>query len=197
MKRMPIAATALVLLACAPPPTMAEPNRYELDPAHTTVAFLIDHVGYAATLGIFGEVEGAFTYDVDTQALSDVEIRVASGSIDTFNDARDDHVRSADFLNVASHPAMVFTAEGGTPRSATEGTVEGELTLLGRTLPLALDVTLNKAEAYPFGHRRFTLGLSARASLDRSEYGMLYGVANGLVGDTVEIIIETEAMRVE
>ncbi len=188
------AIAALLLLAA---PAAAEPARYELDPAHTTVAFLVDHVGYAATLGLFAQVEGGFTYDVDTQDLSDVRVTVATDSVETLNDARDGHVRSGDFLDVEANPQMVFTAGGGTPADATTGQVAGELELLGRTGPLVLDVTLNKAEAYPFGHQRFTLGLTVRGSLNRSDWGMDYGVANGLVGDEITLIIETEAMRVE
>ena len=86
---------------------------------------------------------------------------------------------------------------GGTPTGETTGEVPGELTLLGETHPLVLDVTLNKAEVYPFGHERFTLGLSLSGSLQRSDWGMTYGVDNGLVGDEVTLILETEAMRVE
>lgn len=187
---------ALALLAASSVAT-AEPARYELDPAHTTIAFLVDHVGYAQTLGLFAETSGGFTYDMETQTLSDLRVTVATSSIETLNDARDEHVRSGDFLDVASHPEMVFTADGGTPTGDNTGVVEGELTLLGRTLPLALDVTLNKAEAYPFGHGRFTLGMTVRGSLMRSDWGMAYGVADGLVGDEVTLIIETEAMRIE
>ena len=175
----------------------AEPARYELDPEHTTIAFLVEHVGYARTLGLFAETSGSFVYDTDTQDLSDVRVTVGTSSVETLNDPRDEHVRSGDFLDVEAHPEMVFTATGGTPQSDTAGTVEGELTLLGQTVPLTLEVTLNKAEAYPFGHGRFTLGLTARGSLLRSDWGMDYGVENGLVGDEVTLIIETEAMRVE
>lgn len=189
--------TLIFALALAPVSALAEPARYELDPAHTTIAFLVDHVGYAATLGLFAQVEGGFTYDTETQELSDVTVTVATNSVETLNDARDEHVNSADFLASAAHPDMVFTATGGTPTDATSGTVAGDLTLRGETRPLTLDVTLNKAEAYPFGHRRFTLGLTVRGSLNRSDWGMDYGVANGLVGDEVTLIIETEAMRVE
>ncbi|MCB5200717.1 YceI family protein [Loktanella sp. TSTF-M6] len=187
-------ATLIGLLALADT-VSAEPARFELDPAHTTIAFLVDHVGYAATLGLFAEVSGGFTYDTETQELSDLEVTVRTQSVETLNDARDEHVRSGDFLAVADHPDMVFTADGGVPSDATSGTVTGDLTLLGQTHPLTLDVTLNKAEAYPFGHGRFTLGISARGSLQRSQWGMVYGVDNGLVGDTVTLIIETEAMR--
>lgn len=187
--------TTCVGLAALSMPAAAEPARYDLDPEHTTVAFLVDHVGYAATLGLFATVEGGFTYDTDTQELSDLRVTVRTDSVMTLNDARDEHVRSGDFLAVADHPEMVFTAEGGTPTDATTGTVTGDLTLLGQTHPLTLQVTLNKAETYPFGHGRFTLGLSARGELQRSEWGMVYGVDNGLVGDDVTLLIETEAMR--
>lgn len=173
----------------------AEPARYGLDPAHTVVSFMVDHVGYSQVLGIFGEVSGGFTWDDETRELSDVEITVETASVDTFDDARDEHVQKGDFLAVADHPAMTFTADGGTPTGETTGTVTGDLTLLGQTHPLTLDVTLNKAEVYPFGHQKFTLGLSASGSLMRSDWGMDYGVANGLVGDEVAITISTEAIR--
>lgn len=186
-----------LLLAALPGLALAEPARYELDPEHTTVAFLVDHVGYAATLGLFTQVAGGFTYDTETQALGDVRVTVGTASVETMNDARDAHVNAGDFLDTGAHPEMVFTATGGTPTDATTGQVAGELDLLGRTGPLVLDVTLNKAEAYPFGHGRFTLGLTVRGSLNRSDWGMDYGVGNGLVGDEVTLIIETEAMRVE
>lgn len=186
-----------ILLAAAPALAQAEPARYELDPAHTTIAFLVDHVGYAATLGLFATVEGGFTYDTETQELSDVQVTVSTDSIETLNDERDKHVRSGDFLAVEDNPEMVFTADAGTPDGDTNGQVAGTLTLLGQSQPLVLDVTLNKAGEYPFGHGRFTLGLSARGSLQRSDWGMDYGVENGLVGDMVTLLIETEAMRMD
>jgi polyisoprenoid-binding protein YceI len=187
-------AAALALTGTA---AVAAPERFEIDPEHTVVSFLVGHVGYASVLGVFTEMEGGFTYDRETRELSDVEITVGTASVDTFHEARDDHVRAADFLDVEAHPGMTFTAEGGEPTGEATGTVPGELTLLGRTRPLTLDVTLNKAEAYPFGHGRFTLGLSVRASLMRSDWGMTYAVDNGLVADEVELLIETEALLAE
>lgn len=176
---------------------LAEPQRYELDPEHTTIAFKVDHLGYADTLGVFLAFEGGFTYDMTTRELSDLTVSVQTASVESFNEARDNHVKNADFLDVANHPVMTFTASGGTPATETSGTVTGDLTLLGKTLPLTLDVTLNKAAPYPFGHGRFTLGISAKGVVKRSDYGMTYAVENGFVGDAVEVIIETEAMRVE
>jgi len=125
----------------------AEPAQYELDPTHTAVMFSVGHVGYADTLGVFGEVAGTFTYDMDTQTLSDVAVTIQSDSVNTFLEARDKHVRNKDFLDVSAHPQITFTASGGEAKSDTSGTVTGELTILGQTLPVTLAVTLNKAGA--------------------------------------------------
>ena len=185
-------AAALVLTATG---ALAAPKTYKLDPEHTIVAFLVDHIGFAKMLGRFNKVEGSFVYDEETQTLSDLKVIVHTASVDTDHKRRDDHIRNKDFLHVKKYPQMVFEADGGVPESKTQGKVEGTLTLLGQTKPLTLSVTLNKSDVYPFGHSRHTLGISARAAVNRSEYGMTYGVAAGMVGDVVDIIIETEAIR--
>lgn len=189
--------TTTALVAVIGTTVHAEMASYELDPTHTTVYFTIDHIGYAKTLGLFTTVTGTFDYDADTQELGAVEVSIDAASVQSFNEARDAHVRKADFLNVDAHPTITFTATGGTATSDTAGTVTGDLTILGQALPVTLDVTLNKAAPYPFGHKREVLGLSMSTSIKRSDFGMDYGVANGLVGDTVAIQIETEAMKVE
>lgn len=181
------------VLALSASTVVAAPQRYTLDPEHTTVAFLVEHVGYAKTLGHFQEVSGSFTYDDETQQVSDVSITAKTDSVQTNHKARDKHLRSKDFLNVKQHPQMTFTADGTQLQSDGSAELAGSLQLLAETRPLVLSVSLNKAEKYPFGHKRFTLGVSARGALQRSDYGMDYGVANALVGDTVELIIEIEA----
>lgn len=191
------AIVATVLMGGLALPASAEMARYELDPTHTAVYFTVDHIGYAKTLGIFTGVSGMFSYDMDTQELADVTVTIDAGSVNTFNEARDDHVRNADFLNVEAHPAITFVATGGTAASETQGTVTGDLTILGQTQPVTLNVTLNKAAPYPFGHQREVLGLSIDTSIARSDFGMMYAVENGLVGDVVDIRIETEAMKME
>lgn len=176
---------------------VAEEARFELDPSHTAVYFTVDHIGFARTLGIFGTVSGSFTYDMETQDLSDVQVTIDAASVNTFDGARDGHVKNKDFLDVSNHPEITFVATGGTPASDTAGSVTGDLTILGQVQPVTLDVTLNKAAEYPFGHKRLTLGLSIETSINRSDFGMMYAVENGLVGDTVDIKIETEAMKMD
>lgn len=185
--------TALIL--CLSSTFSVASEKFSLDASHTTIAFLIEHIGYARTLGQFSESSGTFGFDPQTRQISDVSIMVQTASVNSGNEARDKHVRNKDFLNVKKFPTMQFTAQSGSIDESGEGILNGELTLLDTTQPLALNIKLNKADNYPFGHKKFTLGISARAELKRSDYGMQYGVANGLVGDIVELIIETEAMQ--
>ena len=176
----------------------ADMATYELDPEHTTVYFTVDHVGYAKTLGLFTSVSGTFMYDDETSELGMVSVSIDAASVESFNEARDKHVRSDDFLDVDTHPTITFNASGGDAASASEGTtITGDLTILGKTQPVTLNVTLNKAAAYPFGHKREVLGLSMSTSIKRSEFGMTYAVGNGLVGDEVIINVETEAMKMK
>lgn len=186
-----------VVLSIAASTAYAEMARYELDPEHTTVYFTVDHIGYAKTLGVFTEISGAFDYDASSQELGAVSVAINADSVETFNRARDRHVKNSDFLHVSRHPQITFVANGGSATSATSGTVTGELTILGQTQPVTLDVTLNKSAPYPFGHQREVLGLSMTTSIQRSAFGMNYGVGIGLVGDEVLINIETEAMKME
>jgi len=176
----------------------ADVATYQLDPEHTAVYFTVDHVGYAKTLGIFTKLAGTFTYDDESHKLDDIDVSIDAASIASFNKARDKHVRSKDFLNVKAHPAITFTATGIDVADAANGTtVTGDLTILGKTQAITLNVTLNKAARYPFGHKRDVLGLSMNTDINRSEFGMTYAVDNGLVGDKVTIRIETEAMKIK
>jgi len=173
----------------------AAPEKYKIDPSHTVLALLVDHVGFSKVLGRFTEVEGSFTYDDETGELSDLIVEVKSKSFASDNKARDKHVRGKDFLSVKKHPSMSFTTSNSITITDGAGDIEGQFEMLGKTLPLTLQANLNKAAKYPFGHKKFTLGITARGAIERSQYGMDYGVKAGLVGDSVELIIETEAIR--
>lgn len=175
--------------------TLAENHCYTLDPAHTLVGFLVDHAGYAKTFGQFEEVEGSFCFDEQTLTLSDVRVVADAGSIETLNRARDGHLRSADFLNTDDYSKIEFAGSSSTQTGERTGSVKGNITILGQTRPLTLNVTWNKSGAYPFGDKHYAMGISATGSLNRSDFGMTYGVAESLVGDQVEIIIEFEAVR--
>jgi polyisoprenoid-binding protein YceI len=178
----------------------AEPQNYVIDPDHLSVGFLVTHVGYAKTLGLFRNARGKFTFDETTGKLSDLRVVVDTNSVFTNHDKRDEHLRGEDFLNTEQFPEMVFTAKDAKRTGEDTFQVVGDLTLLGETKPLSLDVTWNKSATYPFRPGVFTskpyvLGASAQGTVRRSDYGMTYAIADGLVGDDVELLIEFEARR--
>jgi polyisoprenoid-binding protein YceI len=126
-----------------------------------------------------------------------VRVVVETDSVDTHHEARDRHVKSRDFLDSGARPTMTFTAQSARRTGERTFVVVGELELLGTRRPLELTATWNKTAPYPVGARAEVMGVSLRGTLKRSEFGMTYGVADGLVGDEVEIIVELEARRID
>ena len=173
-------------------PVQAVTERHVIDPEHLTVGFLVDHMGFAKVSGRFREAEGDFDFDETTGEIRNIRVVVKSASVDTTLETRDRHLRSADFLNVEEYPEMVFESRGAklVDRKAT---IEGNLSLIGSTRRIRLDVTWNKSGTSPLPGNPYVTGLSVRGSFRRSEFGMTYGVADAIVGDEVELIIELEA----
>lgn len=174
---------------------LAEPREFKIDPDHFSIGFLVDHVGYAKQLGKFLEGEGHFVYDEQANELISGAVTIAADSIFTNHRRRDRHLRSNDFLHARRHDKIRFEATEYRPDDAGGGTLEGKLSLLGQTHPVQLQVTINKTGEYPFGHEAYTIGVSARTTIRRSQWGMDYGIADGLVGDEVELMFELEALR--
>lgn len=184
----------ILCLATFATPSKAEPARYELDPNHITVAFLVDHLGYAKVLGMFRTARGSYTFDEATATLGNVRIEVDTQSVFSNYNRRDQHLTSAEFLNSARFPHMVFTATEARRTGDRTFDIPGQLELLGKSQPLTLNATWNKSGPSPID-RVYTMGVSARGSFKRSSYGMTYGVSNGWVGDEIPLIIEFEAQR--
>lgn len=176
-------------------PAAADPASYEIDPEHTVVAFLVEHIGFARVLGSFTDVEGSFTFDETAGTLRDVQVSVNTASVVSHHDERDEHLRSDDFLDADSYPVMTFAANDARRISDREFEIAGELSLIGVTRPLTLTATWNKSGDYPIGRNAYAIGVSARGVLERADFGMDYAVDNGWVGNEVEIIIEFEAQR--
>lgn len=176
-------------------PLAAAPATYRIDPEHFSIAFFIQHLGYERLIGQFTQASGEFVYDEQSKKLSSGHVEVRAASITTHLERRDAHLRSGDFLDTDKHPLIRFVANDYRPGRDTDGILRGDLTMLGQTHPVELVVRLNKAAPYPFGHRKHTLGISASTTLQRSQWGMTYGVADGMVGDKVELLFEFEALR--
>ena len=187
-------AVALFCVQAWTAPARAEPAHFELDPNHITVAFMVDHLGYAKVLGMFRAARGSYDFDEATGALAKLRIEVDTQSVFSNYAKRDQHLKSADFLNTAQFPRMVFTADSARRTGERTFEIAGQLELVGKMQPLTLTATWNKSEPSPID-KVYTMGVSARGSFKRSSHGMNYGVANEWVGDEVPLIIEFEAQR--
>jgi len=190
----PINALILSLALLLASPALAEPRKFTIDRDHFSVVFLVDHIGYARQIGQFLEARGEFSYDEEQQRLASGEVVISAGSVFTNHARRDRHLKNDDFLDADRYPEIRFEVTGHAVDSEGHHRVDGALTLLGQTRAVSLDATLNKAADYPFGHESYTLGLSARTTIRRSEWGMDYAVDSGLVGDEIELWFEFEAI---
>ena len=184
-------------LSCTSSVTLADDETYTLDETHLSIGFLVDHAGYARTLGMFTKASGSFKYDENKSLVSDIEIIIDTSSVFTNHDKRDSHLRSPDFLNVDQYPEMTFKGSINDLK-LNPGKIAGNLTLLGITRPLILNATINKIDTYPFRvglSKPMVIGVSATASFKRSDFGMNYAVKKKLVGDEIDLIIEFEARQ--
>jgi polyisoprenoid-binding protein YceI len=196
MNRLLARAFALGLTLAAHGAALAQPDRYQIDPEHFSVGFLVDHLGYAKVLGMFRESSGSYAFDEKTGALSDVRLVIDARSVYTGHRRRDQHLASPDFLNAGEFREIVFKATTAKRTGERTFVVEGQLELLGKAQPVSFDVTWNKSGKYELpGASAYVMGVSARGSFKRSAFGMSYGLANGWVGDSVELIVEFEAKR--
>ena len=192
---MRLAAIVIVAVAVASvQPADAAPARYRLDPKHLSIGFLVRHIGYADVLGQFLKAEGSFLFDEEARTVSEISITIDAASVFSNHQARDEHVRKADFLDVPKFPTITFVGKDALSTGQNTGKVTGDLTIRGVTRPVTLDVALNKTGLYPYVDN-YVAGVSARTTIRRSEFGMTYAVDNGWVGDEVEVIIELEAIR--
>lgn len=171
---------------------------YEVDPVHSSVHFMIRHAGVANFYGRFNEFSGTLVFDPENPDSSSLEFTVATGSVDTGNDGRDEHLRSGDFFNARQFGDATFTSTSFTP-GAEEGlwTVEGDLSLHGETRPVT--ATLNWMGT---GEMRGTTiaGFEAQFEFKRSDFGMTTYLADdggddGPLGNTVQMLVSVEAKR--
>jgi polyisoprenoid-binding protein YceI len=173
----------------------AEPATYTIDDEHFSMSFEVMHIGYAPVMGMFREVEGQFKYDEEDQTLSSGSLVFRSKSVFTNHEKRDEHLRGKDFLNSSKFRDITFSITGFEATGENTGVVTGDLTLLGKTQPVEVNVTLNKSAEYPIGHEEYTMGFTAETTIKRSDWGMTYGLDESLVGDEVNIRFGFEAIR--
>jgi polyisoprenoid-binding protein YceI len=141
---------------------------WDIDASHSTVGFVVRHMMVSKVRGFFRDFSGEIvTAEDPTQ--STVTATIDLGSIDTRQEQRDAHIRSADFFDVDNHPAMTFRSTGVRADGA-DWIVDGELTLKGNTKPVSLALELNGFGPDAYGGTR--AGFSARTEISRSAFGV-------------------------
>ena len=194
MTRITLGALALALpLAAA-----AAPESYTLDPYHTYPHFAVDHFGVSLMWGRFDKSSGKFTIDRAAKKGT-LDLTVETASLSTGDNdkgarprSRDEHLRSADFFNVAEFPRMTFKASDVKFSGDNPSEVAGELTLLGVTRPLTLKVERWTCRDNPFSKKPMCGG-NASGSLKRTDFGMKYAVP--AVGDEIRLYVEFEGYK--
>ena len=185
-----------ILLILLPLTVWSSEEEYIIDKSHFSIGFLVEHVGYARTLGMFRDIDGSYIHDVKNKKINDINIIINTDSVFTNDEKRDEHLKSPDFLHVDKYPEMVFKATD-IKINNNETIINGNLTLLGITKPLVLTGKINKIGKYPFGGiiKPYVMGISAKGTIKRSDHAMMYAIKDNLVGDEIELIIEFEARR--
>ena len=183
-------------MAAAPVPPSSTGTTWKLDPSHSTVEFSAKHMMFTTVKGRIADVEGTVTVNGTTPDSATVHATMKAASIDTRTEQRDQHLRSADFLDAENFPDVTFTStkiEG--PREKFRMT--GDLTIRGKTLPITLDVTYEGTGKDPWGNER--MGFSANGKIDRREFGLVWNQAleagGVLVSNDVKIQIDAQVIR--
>ncbi|MBI1927216.1 YceI family protein [Candidatus Poribacteria bacterium] len=167
----------------------ATANIYEVDPSHSTVLFRAKHLGASHFYGRFNELSGAFTIDENDPAKSKVEIEVRAESVDTFNERRDQHLKSPDFFNAKQFPVITFKSKAVNKLEADTYEVTGDFFLHGVTKTLTVKVKQTGVGKNRRGNQ--LIGFETTFTIKRSEFGMNY-MLDG-VSDEVSLIISLEA----
>jgi polyisoprenoid-binding protein YceI len=176
---------ALAVVWHAPATAVAAAN-WKIDPARTEIAFAVDSVGYPRTEGHFRRFEGRISVDFDRPERSSVAFHVQSGSIDVGSASFSDYLRSAAFLDADRYPSIDFVSTSVQRVSDHMVRVSGDLTLLGVTKPLRVDVAVTRDA----GDRQ-RLDFQAETRIDRLEFGMNSGFP--LVSREVQLVISSAA----
>src|SRR3954462_1201493 len=167
---------------------------WDIDPSHSTVGFSVRHMMVSKVRGYFREFSGEIvTAEDPTQ--SSVTATVNMDSIDTRQEQRDAHIRSADFFDVGNHTEMTFRSTG-VHTDGPDWTVEGDLTIKGITKPVTLELELNGFGPDAYGGTR--AGFSAKTEISRKAYGvdidMPMDGGGVVVGDKIAVELEIEAV---
>ena len=182
---------AVPALLAASTAVYAAPSDYRFYMAHTQIFFSVSHLNYSHPMGRMHVKGGYFSFDPDDWSSAKVDVTIDIASLDMGDEAWSNKMRSA-FFDVTTYPTAHYVSTKVEKTGEHTGVVHGNLTLLGKTHPVDLQLTFNRAAADGYS-MRFIAGFAATAAFKRSTFGMTRALPDN--GDDVSIHIEAEGIR--
>ncbi|MYR47063.1 YceI family protein [Streptomyces sp. SID5910] len=183
--------------AAVNPDLAALTGDYAIDPSHTTIGFVARHAMVTNVKGKFLDFTGTLHLDGTAPAESTASLDVTMDSIDTGSADRDGHLKSADFFKTDEFPKMTFRSTKAEALGGDDYRVTGDLTILGTTKPITIDLEFNGAAKDPFGNER--VGFEGKAEILRSEWGLTWNAAletgGVLVSDKIKLNFDISAIK--
>lgn len=176
----------------------SKPTQWNIDPAHSAAHFSVRHLMISNVRGEFTKISGSALVNSADHTKSSVEITIDAASINTREPQRDEHLRSADFLDVAKYPTLTFRSKRIEPLGPEEFKVTGDLTIHGVTKEVTFDIEGPTPPVKdPWGNIR--AGITAAAKINRKDFGVAFNALTEtggvVVGDEVKITIEAELIQ--
>ena len=173
-----------------------ESQTFNIDASHSIVEFTVRHLAISKVRGRFGKVSGAVTLGPGAVVPTAVDVEIDVSSIETHEEQRNGHLKSADFFDVEKYPTITFKSSSVTG-SANRFVVQGDLTILGTKRSVALAASYDGRVTDPWGMDR--IAYSADVTIDRREFGMVWnqGLDAGgvLIGTDIKIEITLQVVR--
>ena len=175
---------------------LGEVEKWEIDKAHSNIYFDVRHT-YVTVRGKFKDFSGSLQFDPENLTVSSVSFQVNTKSINTGVPNRDNHLRSEEFFAVNKYPAMTFQSIGVKQKEGNQYTLEGNLTIKGKTSKVAVPFTYFGTRENPLKKGQMVAGFETRFSIDRLEYQVGPGkfFEMGVIGRNVDILITLEVLK--
>ena len=172
-------------------------EKWKFDTVHSNVSFSVRHMMISRVHGVFKSWSGTLETDDSHPENTKLEATIETASIDTKEPPRDEHLRSADFFDVANHPTITFDSTSVQKVDGEHFKVIGNLTIRGVTKPVTLEVEHFGRQKDPWGGER--AGFSAKTAIDRKDFGLTFNIpleGGGIVvGEKVDITLDVQAVK--
>ncbi len=172
---------------------------WNFEPGHTSIEFAVRHMMITIVRGYFKNISGSLQFDPADPARASLEVAIDAAGFSSEESERDDHLRSADFLDAANHPKILFKSTEVEQTGFNSYKVWGELTIRGITRPVRLEAQYFGPVDTPFANTR--IGFLATTRIEREQFGISWNApmpsGGVVVGKDVEITIDVEAIRAE